>query len=218
MRGFRQLLRLERLARGNLESDGCLGLVSTCLAMTMVRGFKNALAFAMPPFALMTLGPLKRRRQRWWKTLMRTCVCFEGREAQSFQRDVFEQGFFFLKVGCLSYNGRLAYTPRCLGNVQSQVILQMISGRRFLPSRFPPGKWLESECGRSWTSFQAANLCQARPGTVWSGSLRDAGPHVDEIPGLLVGHIRGVELVWASRQLCAEQIVGEGAKRWFDLK
>ena len=91
---------------------------------------------------------------------------FEGREAQSFQRDVFEQGSFFLKVGCLSYNGRLAYTPRCLGNVQSQVILQMISGRRFLPSRFPPGKWLESECGRSWTSFQAANLCQARPGTV----------------------------------------------------
>ena len=109
MRGFRQLLRLERLARGNLES-----VVSTCLAMTMVRGFKNALAFAMPPFALMTLGPLKRRRQRWWKTLMRTCVCLRAVKPNHF-KEMFSSKVFFSEGGMSKLQWETGVYAKMLG-------------------------------------------------------------------------------------------------------
>lgn len=114
----------------------------------------------------------------------------------------------YLEAGCPSCHGKLAYTPGPLGTstdfwmpVPAEPLVASSSqgsgmdervDEAGLPSKLPTfAKHVRALCDRDHSEMQDLTWMKA--------------------PGLLVGHTRRVQLLWASGRLCAEQVDGEGS-------
>ena len=132
---------------------------------------------------------------------------FEGREAQAFQRAVFEQGMSRRRAAQAA-TGNWHIQPGPLGTstdfwmpVPAEPLVASSSqgsgmdervDEAGLPSKLPTfAKHVRALCDQDHSEMQDLTWMKA--------------------PGLLVGHTRRVQLLWASGRLCAEQVDGEGS-------